>query len=176
MNAFGQIGVIYMADVMIDEYLDEMDDILDKAQSFPLSSKKSLVDVEQLRECLDHIRMNLPNEVKQAKKIVSERKSIIDEANRQAEEIVTRAESRKNALISENEITRAAQARAAEIEKQALAKAKAVKSAADEYIISTFTKAEETLAASLTAIKRTKSTIKAPAAPNVPMNNIPPQR
>lgn len=166
-----------MADIMVDAYIDAMDDILEKAQSFPLSAKKALVDVDQLHECLDHIRMNLPTEVKQAKKIVSERKSIIDEANRQAEEIVTRAESRKNTLIAEHEITRAAQARAAEIEKQALVKAKAIKNATDEYIIDTLSKAEETLAASLTAVKRTKGTIKAPSAANVPANgNIPQQR
>lgn len=158
-----------MAEITIDAYLDTMDEILDKAQNFPLSAKKSLVDVDQLRECLDHIRMNLPTEVKQAKKIVSERKSIIDEANRQAEEIVTRAESRKNTLIAEHEITRAAQAKAAEIEKQALIKAKAVKSATDEYIVDTLSKAEETLAASLTAIKRTKGTIKSPGAQRIPM-------
>lgn len=163
-----------MADLMVDDYLDAMDDILDKAQSFPLSSKKSLVDVDQLRECIDHIRMNLPNEMKQSKKIVSERKSIIDEANRQAEDIINRAESRKNTLIAEHEITRAAQAKATEIEKQALIKAKAVKNAADEYIVDTLSKAEETLAASITAIKRTKGTIRSPK-PAVPMNNIPQQ-
>lgn len=118
--------------------------------------------------------MNIPNEMKQAKKIVSERKSIIDEANRQAEEIINRAESRKNTLIAENEITRAAQAKAAEIEKQALMKAKAVKSAADEYIVDTLSKAEETLTASITAIKRTKGTIKAPRT-SMPMQNIPQQ-
>ena len=163
-----------MADLMVDDYLDAMDEILDKAQSLPLSSKKSLVDVDQLRECIDHIRMNIPNEMKQAKKIVSERKSIIDEANRQAEDIINRAESRKNTLIAENEITRAAQAKAAEIEKQALMKAKAVKSAADEYIVDTLSKAEETLTASITAIKRTKGTIKAPRT-SMPMQNIPQQ-
>ena len=112
--------------------------------------------------------------MKQAKKIVLERKSIIDEANRQAEEIINRAESRKNTLIAENEITRAAQAKAAEIEKQALMKAKAVKSAADEYIVDTLSKAEETLTASITAIKRTKGTIKAPRT-SMPMQNIPQQ-
>lgn len=163
-----------MADLMIEDYLDAMDEILEKAQPFPLSAKKSLVDVDQLRECIDHIRMNIPTEVKQAKKIVSERKSIIDEATRQADDIINRAESRKNTLVAEHEITRAAQAKAAEIEKQALIKAKTVKNAADEYIVDSLSKAEETLNATLIAIKRTKSTIKAPK-PAVPMNNIPQQ-
>jgi len=166
-----------MAELMIEDYLDAMDEILDKAQSFPLSAKKSLVDVDQLRECIDHIRMNIHTEVKQAKKIVSERKSIIDEATRQADDIINKAESRKNTLLAEHEITKTAQLKAAEIEKQALMKAKTVKTAADEYIVDTLSKAEEALAASLTAVKRTKSTIKAPKTAPMQMNmNIPPQQ
>lgn len=168
-----------MAEVMMEDYLDTMDDILDKAQTFPLSAKKSLVDVDQLRDCIDHIRMNIPSEVKQAKKIVQERKSIIDDANKQADEIVTRAESRASALVANHEITKAAEIRAMEIEKQALVKAKAVKDAADGYITDVLSKTEETLAASLTAVRRTKGTIKAPKNntpvinPNIPVQQIP---
>lgn len=162
-----------MAEVMMEDYLDTMDEILDKAQNFPLSSKKSLVDVDQLRDCIDHIRMNIPTEVKQAKKIVQERKSIIDEAHKQADEIVTRAESRASALVAGHEIARAAETRAAEIEKQALVKAKSIKTATDEYITDMLGKAEETLSSSLTAVRRTKSTIKTPSVPRNP--NIPRQ-
>lgn len=171
-----------MAEVMMEDYLDTMDEILDKAQTFPLSAKKSLVDVDQLRDCIDHIRMNIPSEVKQAKKIVQERKSIIDDANKQADEIVTRAENRAGALVANHEITKAAEARALEIEKQAVMKAKAVKDAADGYITDVLSKTEETLAASLTAVRRTKGTIKAPrnsapaVNPNIPIQQIPPQQ
>ncbi len=167
-----------MAEVMMEDYLDTMDEMLDKARPSMLSAKKYLIDLEQFRDCIDHIRMNIPAEMKQAKKIVSERKSIIDEANRQADEIVTRAETRAAALVANHEITKAAEAKAAEIEKQALAKAKAVKSATDQYITDTLSKAEETLTASLTAVKRTKSTIRSPKPavnPNIPQNQMPRQ-
>lgn len=160
-----------MADILMEEYLDAMDDILEKAQNVPFSGKKAMVDVEQLKDCIDHIRMNMHPEVKQAKKIVQERKSIIDEANKQADEIITRAEARANALVANHEITKTAEAKAAEIEKQAVIKARAVKNATDEYISDVLTKAEETLANSLANVKRTKSTIKVPknaSNPNVP--------
>ncbi len=164
-----------MADIMIEDYLELMDDVLDKAQSIPLSGKKALVDVEQLRDCIDKIRLNMPTEIKQAKKIVQERKSIIEEAQKQAEDIVTRAETRAKDLVAQHEITKAAEAKALETEKQAVIKARAVKNATDEYITDMLTKTEEALAASLNAVKRTKSTIKVskPAAnPNVPQNNM----
>ena len=144
---------------LFEDYLDAMDEILDKAQAIPFSSKKSVVDVDQLRECIDHIRMYTPDEIKNAKSIVQDRKSLMDDAKKQAEEIITRAEARASAMVENSEITKAAQAKAAEIEKNALIKARAVKNAADEYIIDILTKTEETLAESLTSVKRTKGSI-----------------
>lgn len=165
---------------LFEDYLDAMDEILDKAQAIPFSSKKSVVDVDQLRECIDHIRMYTPDEIKNAKSIVQDRKSLMDDAKKQAEEIITRAEARASAMVENSEITKAAQAKAAEIEKNALIKARAVKNAADEYIIDVLTKTEETLAESLTSVKRTKGSIKMPRTsnPNIPQQipNIPNQQ
>lgn len=162
-----------MAQVVIEDYLDAMDEILEKSKSF-FGSKKGVIDVDQIRDCIDHIRMNMPDEIKQAKKIVDERKSIISEANKQAEEIVTRAEARANALVANHEIVKSAEAKAAEIEKQAVMKARTVKTATDEYILDVLTKTEDMLAANLTAVKRTKGAIKAPRQAVNP--NIPPQQ
>ena len=104
-----------MSDFVMDDYLDLMDDILEKSKPI-FGSKKCMIDADQLRDCIDHIRMSMPDEIKQSKKIVNERKSIIDEANKQAEEIVTRAETRANALVANHEIVKAAEAKAAEKE------------------------------------------------------------
>lgn len=150
--------------VTIDACLDIMDEMLDKAGGF-FGTKKGMVDLEQFKDCIDKIRLNMPDEIKNAKKVVNDRKSIIDEANRKAEKIIISAESRAKELTSNHEIARLAEMRASEIEKQAHAQAKAVKAAADAYITDVLTKTEEALSASLTAVRRTKSTIKPPAKP-----------
>ncbi|MBQ5332645.1 MAG: ATPase [Oscillospiraceae bacterium] len=162
-----------MAQLVVDDYLDLMDDILEKSKPI-FGSKKCMIDADQIRDCIDHIRMNMPDEIKQSKKIVNERKSIIDEANKQAEEIVTRAEARANALVANHEIVKAAEAKAVEIEKQAVMKARTIKTATDEYIVDVLTKTEQTLADNLTAVKRTKGAIKAPRQPQNP--NVAPQQ
>lgn len=149
--------------VTIDACLELMDEMLEKAGGF-LGTKKGLVDLEQFKDCIDKIRLNMPDEIKNAKKLVNDRKSIIDEANRKAEKIIISAENRAKELTANHEITRLAEARAIEIEKQAQAQAKAVKTAADAYIIDHLTKTEESLTASLNAVRRTKGTIKTPPA------------
>ncbi len=145
---------------MVEDYLDMMDDAIDNAQSVPFSNKKSIVDTDLLREYIDKIRMNMPTEMKQAQKLVADRKSIIEEANRQAESIITSAEAKAKELVVESEITKNAQIRANEIEKQANIKAREIKGVTDDYIIEMLTRAEETLAACHEAVRRTKGTLK----------------
>lgn len=45
----------------VDEILELMDELLDKAVAFPFSSKKSLIEVDKMREYIDEIRYNLPS-------------------------------------------------------------------------------------------------------------------
>ena len=106
--------------------------------------------------------MNLPDEIKQAKKIVNERKAIIDDAKKNAEEVITRAESRARELTETSMITKAAQTRAAEIEKKANENSKAVKAAAENYVVDMLTRTEKILAANVDAVSRAKNAI-APA-------------
>ena len=50
----------------VEEILELMDELLDKSSSVPFSQKK-MIDVEQMREYIDSIRLNLPGEIKRAK-------------------------------------------------------------------------------------------------------------
>ena len=145
---------------MIEDYLELIDEMLDSSHGVPFASKKVMVDVEQMRDYLDKIRLNLPEEMRQANKIVNQRKTIIDEANKNAEDIITRAEARARDLVANHEIIKAAEAKASEIEKQALIKAKAVKDATDKYLVDMLERAEGSLSDSLNVIRRTKGTIK----------------
>lgn len=51
----------------IDEVLDMLDELLDRAWNLPLSGGRCVIDAEKVREMVDDIRLNLPDEIKQAK-------------------------------------------------------------------------------------------------------------
>ncbi len=57
----------------IDDALEAMDEILDKSMQVPFSQKKGMVDVSALRDLIDDIRMNMPNEITQARNLVNDR-------------------------------------------------------------------------------------------------------
>lgn len=146
--------------MVIDDILDMMDDLLDNASSVPFSVKKSIIDCDQMREYINEIRLNLPQEIKQAKLIVRDRQTIINDANKEAENIVRRAEDRAKVIVSNDEITKAAKAKAVEMVNQAQAKSKEIKNAANKYIDDVLVQAEECLQANLADIRKTRQAVK----------------
>lgn len=97
-----------------DILLEDLEDVLDDASSIPLS-KKSAVDVEKIKTIIEDIRLNTPQETKQAKAIVDSRNTILEEAKREAAEIIKKAEAEARDMIARDEITKRAQAEATEI-------------------------------------------------------------
>ena len=140
----------------VDELLEQIDDMIDKAWSFPLSGGKCLVEADRLRDLIDDIRGNMPSEIRQAKAIVADRADIIATAKREAEGIVQKAEEHAKAMISKEEIVKQSQARAAEIMQQAQMKAREIRSAAQDYSENVLRQTEESLARSLSDVKGTR--------------------
>ena len=101
-----------------DILLEDLEDVLDDATSMPMT-KKSLVDVEKIKTIIEDIRLNTPQETKQAKAIVDSRNNIIEEAKKEAADIIAQAQEQARELVARDQITQAAQAEAAEINAKA---------------------------------------------------------
>lgn len=144
----------------IDEILEMMDDVLDKAVSVPFSQKKSLVEAEKLREYIDAVRYNLPTEIKNAKQMVYDRTQIIDDAKKEADKIIKRAEERAKLLINEEDITKQATIKANEIMANAQSKEKDIRCELCERMDEMLNEAETIFAKNLADIKQTRTLIR----------------
>lgn len=144
----------------IDETLEMMDEMLDKAVNVPLTNKKSLIDVEKMRELIEEIRLNMPKEIKQARDLVNDRKTILNDAKNEASAIVAKAEQRAAALVSQQEIVRHATARANEINAAAQEQTKELRDMTNKYVDNMLTKIEELLQNDIIDIKKARSALK----------------
>ncbi|MGN0654041.1 MAG: ATPase [Oscillospiraceae bacterium] len=144
----------------IDDVLEMIDDTLDKGATVPFSGKKVVVDADKIRDLLNEIRLNLPSEIKQAKLIVMDRKTIISDANNEAEAIVRKAEERAKAIVSNDEIVKEARAKANEILNQTQDKCKQMKIEAREYVENILDQTEGLLSASIVSVKKTKQAVR----------------
>ena len=57
----------------VDELLELMEETLEEGTAVPFSSSKRIVDVDRMRDIIDEVRNNLPDEVRESKKSRSSR-------------------------------------------------------------------------------------------------------
>ena len=111
-----------------------------------------IIDQPRALDLIDQLRVAVPEEVRQAKRINEESERIAQRAHEEAERILARAQEQAAFLIEERELTRAAQIRSAEI--IAAGNHDEIRSGADEYAQSVLVHLEGECIKALQSIKR----------------------
>jgi len=143
----------------IDDMVDLLDDMLEDATKMPLTNK-CIIDGTKAKELIDEIRMNMPQEIRQAKAIVADRGEIISIAKQEAEDIIRNAEERARTIVNKDELVIQAQNRANEILSGAHQKSREVRAAANDFADEILRNAEEVLAKSANEVKQTRATLR----------------
>ena len=143
----------------IDKILDKMDDMLSEAVAMPLTGRK-LLDVDKLQDLVDELRLNLPQEIKDAKAVVSDRNQIIEQAENQAEDIIQKAEVRARQMISETEVFKAAKKASNEMISTAQQRSKESERLALEFSENALKKAEDALLVVFNQVKTTRLSVR----------------
>lgn len=141
----------------VEDLLYQIDEIVDDAKTLPFLGGKVVVDGKRVKEIVEDILCNLPEELKQARAIVADRNNIISKAKREAETIVMKAEEQANLMVARDEIVRKAQATASEVLSQAQAKSKDMRAAAGEYVDSLMKETDESIAQSIARLKEARA-------------------
>ena len=141
----------------IDEVLESLDQMIDKAWSMPFSGK-CMIDADKVRDMIDEIRLTLPGEIKQAKAIVADRAQIITDAKRESDMIISKAQAQAKVLVANEEITKQATAQANEMMQTAAQRSKEVKQSAREFVDKVMKTSEETLSNAHSQIQQTRQT------------------
>lgn len=134
------------------ELIDMLEDVVDKAGGIPLIGK-AIIDRDELLDLIEEIRINLPDDLKQAKWVKDERQRILDDANKEAATIIKLAEEKMASLIDDHEITQRAQAQASEIVNAAQNNARDIRQSTKQYV-------DDHMAALEAKIERTLMTVR----------------
>lgn len=144
----------------IEEILDAMDDELDSSKQIPFSGGKASVSTTKIRELISQVRLNLPGEIKEAQKVVNDRRTIINDARNESDLIIRKAEEKAKTMISEEVITKQAQQRANEILTAAQTKSKEIRNATNTYVESMLSRIDDLLSSNLGDVRKTRSALK----------------
>ena len=78
----------------VEELLDMLEETLEEGTAVPFAAAKRVVDVDRCRDIVDEVRNNLPDELRDSKKIVADREQILKNAQTDADNIIKQAEER----------------------------------------------------------------------------------
>ena len=130
-----------------------MESLVANGKKLPLTNNV-VVDQAAALDLIDQIRVAVPEEVRQAKRINQESDRILDKAQEEADRIVARAQEHAAFLIEERELTRAAEIRSQEIISDGRRQAEEIRRGADAYAASVLVKLEGECVKALQSIKR----------------------
>ena len=135
--------------------LESLEEMLESGSKVPFSSKV-MVDIDELRDILEDIRLKLPDELKQAKWVKEERQRIIEDAQKEADNIIKNAESKIVTMIDDNIITKKALAQKEEIIENANKVSKEICTGTHEYANAILEKVEEVLRETLEVVENNR--------------------
>lgn len=139
--------------------LEELEEIVDRGTKIPMTGKV-LVDDTVIFELIDRMRTSLPEEIRNAKWVLTERQKIMDEAHAEAERFLEQGKTYIEKMAEENEIVKQAQGYAEDIARQAQLYAKEVKFGAMQYADETLLQVEKSVAETLQALRNNREEIR----------------
>lgn len=142
--------------------IDMLEDKIERTKTIPLLNR-ILIDKEELFKYIDDIRLQLPEDLKQARMVKDDRKRIISDAEAEAEKIIAEAKEKAQAMVQEHEITKAAVEQAGQIIDEASRKARDLRAGADNYVTTLLTRTDENIARSQEIVRSALSEMRSKA-------------
>lgn len=119
-----------MAKSRVTHLIDEANDLLDN--KFHVGSYCLMVNTEEIQEILSKIKAILPDEIKEAERILQRRDDICMEAQNRAERIINEAQVEASRILSEHELMKTVQKKAVDIQQQLKNTCEEMKNKAEE--------------------------------------------
>lgn len=104
-----------MATSKLEKNIDRIIAYLDSCKPVPFSSGRVMVTKDEIYDMLETMKISLPEEISQYKKIVDNRQRILDDAEQKGQDIIAAATEQANQMIEQDSITQAAYERADQI-------------------------------------------------------------
>lgn len=116
----------------IEQLIGDIEDYIADCKTNPFSGGKILVQRDELEEKLLELRSAIPDEVQQCQKMLSNREAILNDAKRQAQETLDKANAEAQQQIDQHEIMQRALATAEKVKSDALTQAQGIVDSATE--------------------------------------------
>ncbi len=113
-----------------------------------------VLDQPAILELIDQLRVSVPDEVRQARRITEEAARVTERAQEEGDAVIARAQEQAARMLEERELVKMAGQRATEIIETVSREATEIRRGADEYAAGVLIRLEGECIKALTSIKR----------------------
>ena len=124
----------------------------------PLSSR-TIIDEQEFLDIIDQLRVTVPEEIKQARKVSIEKDRVILQAEAEADKIINTARERATMMLQENEMVRQAQEETRQMIETAQRQAEEIRRGADAYALDVLGGLENELTKLLATVRKGRATL-----------------
>jgi vacuolar-type H+-ATPase subunit H len=153
-DADGTVDILYL--------VDRLEELVGIGKRVPFSGRV-MVEEEEFLALVDQLRVTVPNEIKQAQRIIKEREAILGRAQEEATKILDTARQQAEYIVSQQGVLNEARQRGEELLRQVEAEHKRSIGQIDVYALQQFARVEEALQEGLNvvmdALRETRETI-----------------
>jgi F0F1-type ATP synthase membrane subunit b/b' len=147
----------------VEEILSEMEAIILESPRVPFTNKR-VIEEDDLASVMDELRDSMPSELADARQLISDRQRILDDAQREAQNIIEQAKTYVVKLTDENMITRQAQEQANELVHQARSDAEELRCGSIRYADEVFKHLEASLGCLTDSVQQSHQSLKGDGA------------
>ncbi len=124
--------------------VDRLEELFNQSRPIPLT-RSVIVDEDRFLEIIDQMRISIPEEVKKAQSLESQKDRIIAQAQEEANRTIALAQQKGDNLLTRDTIVMAGQTRAEQIIEQARNDASTMRGDADQYVVDSLESLENEL-------------------------------
>ena len=148
-----------MPKIDVLQLLDRLEALVNRGWHVPLSSKV-IIDDPEFFEIVDQLRVAIPEELKQAKRVSQQRSQVISDAQREAQQLLNEAHAERQRLLDDNELIKAAQEQAQEIIREAEQRADEIRQGANGYAHEVLSGLDSELTRTLASIRKGREVLR----------------
>ena len=126
------------------QLIDRLEELFNDAKAVPFTHNV-VVDEDRMLEIIDQMRIVIPDEVKKAQQVLSQKDRVMAQAQEEADRTLVLAREKAEQVAAKDNIVVEANRRAEAIINQARADAEATRRDADDYVVDTLVQLQDNL-------------------------------
>lgn len=126
------------------QLIDRLEELFNQSKAVPLT-RNVMVDEDRMLDIIDQMRIAIPEEVKKAQQLLSQRDRVLAQAQEEANRTLELARQKSDQLVAKDTVAQEAQRRADQIIAQSRVEAENIRADADDYAMNSLTQLEAEL-------------------------------